>query len=185
MDLARHHCPMATTPLWVPLLVAAMGLIATLLGTIMGTVLAAARAERREDVRWQRERERQQEMWSREDRQRTFDQKRDAYIDFHQRLRVAELAIHDMIYKQGPALSGGWQLPLYESLLRIRIFATPEVAKAAGDAYRATFDWGNAQPSDVTEIKGVFYSDSEEEQEVAVEAYLAAIRRDLGVELVT
>lgn len=60
---------------WVPLVVAAIGLVTTVLGGLLGTWLAG----RRDDARWEREKERESERWSRDDervwladRQRVF-----------------------------------------------------------------------------------------------------------------
>lgn len=148
-------------------------------------MLHGEKADRRENLRWQREREHQRELWAREDSRRTFDQKREVYVDFHQQLRVASLAIFDLLYKQGPPLGDGWQLPLYESLLRVRIFGSREVSIAASHAYQTSFDWGGTQPHEATEIVGVLSSPGEEEQEAAIEAYLEAMRHDLGIEMPT
>ncbi len=55
---------------WVPLVTAGVGLL-TGIGAAMGTaILTQRRTDRREDVRWQREREDRQEQWQREQRDR-------------------------------------------------------------------------------------------------------------------
>jgi hypothetical protein len=53
----------ATTPAWVPLVIAVTGLTTT----IAAAVLTQWHASRREDVRWERERQERHEEWQRED----------------------------------------------------------------------------------------------------------------------
>src|SRR6476469_10864229 len=74
---------MTGTPLWVPLTVAVIGLIATIVGTISGVIITQRRSDRREKVAWERERERERERWAREDAARTFDLRRESYIEFY------------------------------------------------------------------------------------------------------
>ena len=71
-----------TTPLWVPLVVAAIGLLGTFSGTIAGVLITQRRSDRREGLTWERERQRERDLWAREDALRTFEQRRDAYIGF-------------------------------------------------------------------------------------------------------
>jgi hypothetical protein len=65
----------ATTPLWVPLMIAAVGLATT----IGAAVLTQWWASRREDVRWGRERDDRQEQWKREDSLRWLQDRQQAY----------------------------------------------------------------------------------------------------------
>jgi hypothetical protein len=157
-----------TTPLWVPLLVAALGLIATVSGTLMGAWVTAVRADRREDLRWERERAKEREAWAREDAQRTFEQRRTCYIEFEECLRSTALCIHNAGYSLGPALEFNWQFPLYERLLRLRVFASPEVAEAADSAYNALYRWGNGPVT----IDSPAYHDREESYDAAQAEYL-------------
>jgi hypothetical protein len=64
---------MGTTPLWVPLVVAVIGLVAT----IVGVIITQRRSDRREKIAWERERERERERWAREDAARTFELRRE------------------------------------------------------------------------------------------------------------
>ena len=73
---------MNTTPLWVPLLVAAMGLIGTVAGTVGGVLVTQLMANKREQANWTRELRREQTRWSREDQTMTFEHRRVAYVDF-------------------------------------------------------------------------------------------------------
>ena len=65
---------------------------------VFGVVLTQRRSDRREDERWKRDRERERESWAREDARRTFEQRRDCYVDFLQRLREAAVATHNAAY---------------------------------------------------------------------------------------
>ncbi|MEH0927814.1 hypothetical protein [Micromonospora sp. CPCC 205558] len=68
----------ATTPLWVPLLVACLGL----LGTIGAAVLTHAWTARRETVRWERELAERDGERNREERARWLAERRTLYSDF-------------------------------------------------------------------------------------------------------
>jgi hypothetical protein len=68
----------ALAPFVVPLIVAILGLIATIVGTISGVIITQRRSDRRETVAWERQRERERELWAREDAARTFDLRRDS-----------------------------------------------------------------------------------------------------------
>jgi hypothetical protein len=69
----------ASIPLWVPLVVAILGLIGTAGGAIAGVVITQRRSDARDKTAWERERER----WTREDAARTFELRREAYIEFY------------------------------------------------------------------------------------------------------
>ena len=49
---------MSPTPLWVPLLVAGLGIVATVAGTVSGVVLPRRKADQRDSLSWDRERKR-------------------------------------------------------------------------------------------------------------------------------
>jgi hypothetical protein len=108
---------LAATPLWVPLVVAGLGLAGTIGGTIGGVMIAQRRSDRREELNWNREREREKERWAREDVARTFDHRRDAYSDFYESLREMALTAynHGMGLRDEEEL-GEWQLPTYQKL---------------------------------------------------------------------
>jgi hypothetical protein len=75
---------MNTTPLQVPLVVAGLGLIGTAFGALGGAWLTQRRADRREELNWNRDLEREQARWAREDTARTFEYRRKAYVNFYQ-----------------------------------------------------------------------------------------------------
>ncbi|MBM4722856.1 hypothetical protein GS439_09075 [Rhodococcus hoagii] len=61
---------MNTTPLWVPLVVAGLGLIGTVVGAISGVLITQRRSDKREDASWEREWDRERAGWEREDEAR-------------------------------------------------------------------------------------------------------------------
>jgi hypothetical protein len=140
----RHYVQVSSTPLWVPLVVAGLGVLGTLAGGIVGSVLTQRRADRREDKAWGREREREQERWAREDEARTFEHRRQAYLDFY----VAVKALARKAYNHGyglideAELQEGWQSDAFEKLHRVEFYADRDVAAAASKAYSAAWSWG-------------------------------------------
>jgi hypothetical protein len=73
----------ASIPLWVPVVVAILGLIGTAGGAIAGVVITQRWSDRRDKTAWERERERERELWAREDAARMFDLRRDAHSEFY------------------------------------------------------------------------------------------------------
>ena len=95
----------ATTPVWVPLVIAVAGLTTT----IFAAVLTQWYASRREDVRWNREHEERQELWKRED-----------YLRLRQERLAAYTRLTDAMYE-------------WDSLLRSAIERRREDARAEVD----------------------------------------------------
>jgi hypothetical protein len=87
-------------PLWVPLVVAILGLIGTAGGTIAGVMITQRRTDARDRAAWERERER----WAHEDAAHTFDLRREAYIEFY---AAANAKVSDIIRSKGH-LRRGW-----------------------------------------------------------------------------
>ncbi|MGB8229553.1 MAG: hypothetical protein WCE78_10955 [Pseudonocardiaceae bacterium] len=138
---------MATTPIWVPLVVALLGL--------GGILFTQHRADRREDARWQRERERERASWAREDAARSYEQRREAYVAFIKEFRHtcrAYIALTDEELggraDNEPAFD--FLVPLYDSLLQVEIFGTKQAADRAAEAYAELHD-GMFGGSEVTD----------------------------------
>jgi hypothetical protein len=167
---------MATTPLWVPFLIAALGVV----GTLAGVLFTQHRADRRETTNWDRERTRERERWAREDEARTFEHRREAYVEFYESLRdMAHMAYdHGMGLAERQQLGDDWQLPTYRKLQHLEIYATPAVKDAATTAYSAAWWWGHN--ATYGKDNAQFY-EQQEEYDVASSALLDAIRADLGV----
>ena len=172
------------TPLWVPLVVAALGLVGAVLGTIGGVLITQRRSDRREALNWERQREREREFWAREDAARTFEHRREAYSDFYESLRAMSLRAygHGMGLSddanEEDALPEGWQFPTFQRLQHLRLYATPSVGAAAADAYSAVWRWGHATKRGQDDE--AFY-DGQDQADQAEFEVLAAIRHDLAI----
>lgn len=128
---------------WVPLLVAGIGLIGALAGGVVGSVLTQRQADKREDRAWARERERQREGWTREDEARTFEHRREAYIDFYVAVKALARTAYGHSYGfTEPELPEGWQDDAFSKLHRLEFYADRELAAAASKAYGAAWSWG-------------------------------------------
>jgi len=144
-------------PWWVPLAAAAIAL----LGTVVGVPITQRWSAHREDARWKREREQEREAWEREDAARTFEQRRQAYVDFYKRLRAEAWAVNYTGLDRGPSLErGAWQLTLYEQL----------------GVLRALWAWGYQTQRDSER-----FPKCQEAYNAAEHELRDAIRADLGV----
>ena len=170
---------MKSTRLWVPLAVAALGLLSTLVGVL----LTQRRSDRRENTSWKRERERERERWAREDAARTFEHRREAYADFYESLRQTALAAYNHGMGLGDhaddgQLGEGWQTATYRKLQHLRLYGSSVVDAAASEAYSAAWWWGFK--TDWGKADHGFY-EHQERYDVGAEELLLALRRDLGV----
>jgi hypothetical protein len=89
---------MSSTPLWVPLAPAGIAVAGTLGGGLGGVLLTQRWANRREDKTWQREREREQGRWAREDQARTFEHRREVFEDFYEAVKALARRAYDHGY---------------------------------------------------------------------------------------
>jgi len=108
---------MNSTPLWLPLAIAGIGLLGTIMGTVTGVLIAQRRSDRREREIWQRERDREQQLWAREDALRNFEQRRDTYVSFYETLRKTVLKVYDTFYERKEDYNSN-ELVLYDSIRR-------------------------------------------------------------------
>jgi len=113
----------------VPLLVAGIGLIGALSGGVVGSVLTQRQADKRENIAWARERERQQEERDREDRARTFEHRREAYLDFYVAVKALARTAYNHSYGfTEPELAEGWQDDAFSKLHCLEFYADRELA---------------------------------------------------------
>lgn len=139
----RHH-EQVTTATWMPLLVAGVGVAGTLTAGIGGVLVTQRWADRREDHVRARERQREHERSRREDEARTFEHRREAYVEFY----VAVKALARTAYSHGygftddEELPEGWQDDAAAKLHRLEFYADRPVASAASAAYGAAWSWG-------------------------------------------
>jgi hypothetical protein len=134
---------MATTPLWVPLLVAVLGLIGTVVGTVAGVIITQRRSDRRETLVWERERERERERWTREDEARTFDIRRESYIAYYSALSVRRSALSAAMRAPGPRNEVKQQISEIDLELRtayqaVQVYGSDAIRNLAADLYSAT-----------------------------------------------
>lgn len=167
-----------TTPLWVPLVVAALGLISTVVGIVVTQIMA----NRRERASWQRDTEREQQRWQREDEQLTFEHRRTAYNEFFEALRRMQIAA----YNHGMGLTvwdtrdlpEGWHTEAFERLQQLEFYGSQHVSMAANIAYSETWLWGDQTKLGIDD--GKFYGTQEHVDELTSRA-LQAIRDDLKI----
>jgi hypothetical protein len=125
---------MATTPIWVPLVVAFLGLA--------GILLTQHLANRRQDAQWQRERQREQAVWAREDAARSYEHRRDSYVAFIKEFNRLLDTYNDAAKERGLAnarFPRDFLDSLDDHLVQIRIFGTQEAWKLAAEAEQALF----------------------------------------------
>jgi len=173
---------MGTTPLWVPLAVAALGFVSTVVGIVVTQVMA----NRRERDNRTHDLEREHARWAREDRAMTFEHRRAALVDFYEALRKMGVRVHNHGYgisdddecDDGDELPFGWQTDAWVKLQHLELYAPPQLAALALNAYNTTYRWGhNARYGQF----GPTYHDDEEVADVAKTMLLDAIRSDLKV----
>ena len=150
------------------LVIAVLGLLSTL----SGVVITQRSSDRREALQWTRMREREREQWAREDSLRTFEQRRISYLEFEEQLRSAALAVSDT--RSRSALEDEWQVPVFQSLLRLEVFGTPETTAAAVDAYDALLRWSD------TSGASSYYAETAYDK--AHDKVITAIRKDLRID---
>jgi hypothetical protein len=140
-----------STPLWVPLIVAGIGLLGTIVGTVSGVLITQRRSDRREAAAWERERARERELWAREDVLRNFEARRDACVGFYEVLREMVRIAYDHgmgLSEQPPDAAEGelpfdWNMAAARKLEHLRIYASPDVLAAADAACNACWRWGD------------------------------------------
>jgi len=141
---AHHHGQVNTTPLWVPLVVAGIGVLGTLTAGIAGGLLAQRRASQRDDKAWAREREPERERWAREDQARTFEHRREVFEDFYQAVKALARGAYDHGYgfDHTPELPFDWHADAFAKLTCLGLYADRRVCSAASAAYNAACSWG-------------------------------------------
>jgi hypothetical protein len=134
----------STTPLWVPLLVAAIGVAGTLIAGIAGALIAQRWSNQRDDKTWAREREREQDRWRREDEARTFEHRREAFEECYQAVKALARRAYDHGYgfDGTPELPSDWHADAAAKLTRLGIYADRRAYAAASGAYGAAWSWG-------------------------------------------
>lgn len=168
MHLARalHDRRMTTTPIWwIPLVVAVIGLCGVLGGGLGGVMFTQRHANHREDTRWQREREREQALWAREDAARSYEHRRAAYVDF---IKEFHCRREELASGNGEKNAPWYDMLLYDLLMQIQIFGTNKAAQPADEAFNAL-------------INAVEDNEDIPEAEDVLAPLRSEIRRDLSI----
>ena len=132
----------ALGPLVVPLIVAVIGLIATIVGTVASVIITQRRSDRREMVAWEREREREHEPWAREDAARTFELRRNAYMEFYEAAKAQRaefLAVFAEVDGVEPTLQT--HLAVSRAFEKVKVYGSTTVAAVADRTYEALVPW--------------------------------------------
>lgn len=163
---------MTVVPMWIPLVVAVVGV----LGTLGASVFVQAWQTRRERERWERERNRERDIWAREDARRYFDQEREAHMAFLREWQQIHITLWPYAKgeKQRDGGAGDPLAALHPRFLEVVVFGTP-AAKALADKCMATLrKWGESEGGD-NEIA------ARSAMSAAFDAYVRQVRIDLGV----
>lgn len=141
-----------------------LGALAALLGVFVNGWLT----DKREQARWGRERMLQAESWARDDAARSYEHRREAYLNFvtQWRLHHDRAWRHRTFGRNAPDPDYDWMDDLYESFVAIQIFGTRGAIEAAECAVKDLDDY-------CTENKDLHYNLFKEVQ--------AQIRRDLAI----
>ncbi len=193
---------MSSTPVWVPLAVAGVGVA----GTLGATWLTRRSADRREDerwkrereaeeTRWQRERDERREEWQREDAARWLTERKAVYAEFLLSLEVwrsaiMRAAVEGRTYK---TLTEKTRASLYDleqksqSFLEILSMLAPEpTLNLAVESISTLGSWTSYVDSTVSDKAADPHADAKTdyfEQSIFNEQNLReAIRQDLGVD---
>jgi hypothetical protein len=177
---------MNTTPIWVPILVAGLGLVGTALGAIGGVLITQRRADKRENLAFKRDEERERRHWEREDTAKTFELRRDAYVDFYRaavadRLETRSYLIDVQVGGQ-PGREPLKARSLQDELDLVKIYGSPTVIAFAQAAQAAC--WSYRRDAELNEQKVTTDNDIEGQDHASdgsLRYLLAAIRQELGV----
>jgi len=115
-----------STPLWVSIAVAGIGVAGTLTAGIAGALITQRWADQRDDKTWAREREREKERWRHEDEARTFEHRREVFEDFYQAVKALARRAYDHGYgfDDTPELPFDWNAEAAAKLNRLKVMLT-------------------------------------------------------------
>ncbi|OIJ99730.1 hypothetical protein [Streptomyces colonosanans] len=138
-------------------------------------------SDRRETVAWERERQRERESWAREDEARTFEHRRQAYVEFYEAVKALARTAYDHCYgfTEEPELEEGWQSDAFAKLAQLQFYADRAVAAAASAAYGAAWSWGQYGVHDAPDDPS-FYERQQKFDEAELEMLLL-MRESLSI----
>ncbi len=79
---------------------------------------------------------------------------------------------------QNPELPEGWQTEAFHRLRAVELYASPETARLAGEAYGAAWEWGHRARHGRDDER---LHDDQEAFDAAEDAFVTALRSDLHV----
>jgi hypothetical protein len=160
---------MGSVSWWVLLVVAAIGAIAT----VSGVLITQRRSDARDDMAWTRERERERERWKQEDAARTFDLRREAYVEYYAAMSsVVDQLRARMANEPFPIEPGQIGRAMEEAFTKVSIYGSKAVYECAKQAYWECIA-GMAEPKLTLEHL--------EEMHEQRNGLLNSIRRDLSI----
>ena len=140
--------------MWIAL---TQGLVAGIIA-LFGVVYTQRRANSRDDERWKRDREHQEMLWRREDAFRSYEHRRESYLEF---LAAAQRVSDELQSKEdrlGPDFDLGIFEPLQEMVLKVKVFGSSEAAAHAMDLGVALVDRaaGSGHPVQILHSRAAF-----------------------------
>ncbi|MFD7340906.1 hypothetical protein ACFV98_33690 [Streptomyces violascens] len=138
-------------------------------------------SDSREAVAWERERQRERERWAREDEARTFEQRRQAYVEFYEALKAMARTAYDHCFgfTDETQLAEGWQSETFAKLAQLQFYADRPVSHAASEAYGAAWSWGHYGVHDAPDDPA--FGDLNEAFDQAEHEMLSLMRRSLSI----
>lgn len=139
---------MTTTPVWVPLLVAGLGLVGTAGAGLGGVFLTQRRSDNREITSWTRQTDRENARWRREDEARTFELRRASYVAFFDAANriTEESTTYHFAWTVAPDRVDLFNFPtmdeikaLQNMLNDVRVYGTASLSEAAIDVFAKVF----------------------------------------------
>lgn len=165
---------------WLTLAVTALGIA----GTLGGSWLTQRRADKRETTNWNRELQREQARWSREDAARTYEFRRAAYVAYYEAAGdhaqdtfryMMEFHIRNLDEVESPKDG-----TLSKALHLIQIYGSPRVLDLAKQTQKACWTFRNELTLPDFDI-GPEINRLQDEFDVVLTRLLGAIRNELGV----
>jgi len=154
---------------------------ATLVAGTAGALITQRWSDRRESVAWARERERERERWAREDEARTFEQRRQSYVEFYEAVKALARTAYDHCYgfTDQLELPKGWHSDAFAKLAQLEFYADRPVAAAASAAYGAAWSWGQFGEYDAPDAPS-FYERQQKYDEAEL-VMLLSMRQSLSI----
>ncbi|MGW2519815.1 hypothetical protein ACWC09_22920 [Streptomyces sp. NPDC001617] len=154
---------------------------ATLVAGTISALITQRWSDRRETVAWARERQREHERWSREDQARTFEHRRESYVEFYEAVKALARTAYNHCYgiTDEPELPEGWQSDAFAKLAQLEFYADRAVAAAASAAYSAAWSWGQFGEYDAPDDRS--FHDRQQKYDQAELEMLLLMRQNLSI----